>query len=101
MLKSTYLMIPYQLLIHMLENTYLKKLSAIMEFLGTKLEFWSPMELRICPKWTILLFLKKEKSVNRVPIKVGFQLADLIITELKDHMTSYKFECSHWWKIYL
>ena len=31
----------------------------------------------------------------------GFQLVDLIITELKDHMTPYKFEYSHWWKIYL
>ena len=31
----------------------------------------------------------------------GFQLVDLIITELKDDMTCYKFECSHWWKIYL
>ena len=30
----------------------------------------------------------------------GFQLVDLIITELKDHMTCYKFESSHWWKIY-
>ena len=29
----------------------------------------------------------------------GFQLAYLIITELKGHMTCY--ECSHWWKIYL
>ena len=28
-----------------------------------------------------------------------FQLVDLTITELKDHMTCYKFECSHWWKI--
>ena len=31
----------------------------------------------------------------------GFQLVDLIITELKDHMTCCKFKCSHWWKIYL
>jgi hypothetical protein len=23
----------------------------------------------------------------------------LITTELKDHMTSYKFECSHWLKL--
>ena len=28
----------------------------------------------------------------------GFQLVDLIITDLKDHMTCYKFKCSHWWK---
>ena len=33
--------------------------------------------------------------------KGGFQLVDLIVMELKDHMTCYKFECSHWWKIYL
>ena len=31
----------------------------------------------------------------------GFHLEDLIITGLKGHMTSYKYECSHWWKIYL
>ena len=31
----------------------------------------------------------------------GFQLVDLIIAELKDYMTFYKLECSHWWKIYL
>ena len=30
----------------------------------------------------------------------GFHLVDLIITELKDHMTCFKFECSHWWKTY-
>ena len=30
----------------------------------------------------------------------GFQLLDLIITELKNHMISYKFDYSHWWKIY-
>ena len=29
----------------------------------------------------------------------GFQLVDLIIMEIKDHMTAYKFECSHWWKL--
>ena len=28
----------------------------------------------------------------------GFQLVDLIITELKDHMICYKIKCSHWWK---
>ena len=31
----------------------------------------------------------------------GFQLVDLIITKLKDHMTCYKLKCSHWWKIYV
>ena len=31
----------------------------------------------------------------------SFQLVDSIITELKGHMTCYKFECSNWWKIYL
>ena len=31
----------------------------------------------------------------------GFHLVDLIITELKDHMTCHKFEWRHWWKIYL
>ena len=31
----------------------------------------------------------------------GFHLVDLITMELKDHMTSYKFKCSSWWKNYL
>jgi hypothetical protein len=31
----------------------------------------------------------------------GFHLVDLTITVLKDHMTCYKFECSHWWKNFL
>ena len=31
----------------------------------------------------------------------GFQLLDLIITELKSHMTCQKFKVSHWWKFYL
>ena len=30
----------------------------------------------------------------------GFQLLDLIITELKSHMTFKKFKVSHWWKFY-
>ena len=29
----------------------------------------------------------------------GFDLVGVIITELKDCMTCYKFERSHWWKI--
>ena len=29
----------------------------------------------------------------------GLHLVDLIIRELKDHMTCYKFKCTHWWKI--
>ena len=31
----------------------------------------------------------------------GFHLVDLIITENKDHMTRYNFECSNWWKKFL
>ena len=34
-------------------------------------------------------------------IQGGFQLLDLIIPELKSHVTPYKFKCSHWWKIQL
>ena len=29
----------------------------------------------------------------------GFHLVGLIILELKEHMTCYKFEHYHWWKI--
>ena len=31
----------------------------------------------------------------------GFQLLDLIILELKSHMTCKKSKVSHWWKFYL
>ena len=34
-------------------------------------------------------------------ILCGFQLLDLIITELKSHMNCKKFKCPHWWKFYL
>ena len=34
-------------------------------------------------------------------VKGGFQLLDLIITELKSQMTCYKIKVSHWWKFYL
>ena len=30
----------------------------------------------------------------------GCRLQDLSIRQVIDHVTSYKFECSHWWKIY-
>ena len=41
-----------------------------------------------------LLFLKI--LLIRVSKLGGFHLVDLIITELEDHMTCCKFECSHW-----
>jgi dynein heavy chain len=30
----------------------------------------------------------------------GFQLEFESISRVINHMTCYKFECSHWWKIY-
>ena len=60
----------------------------------------------LCP----LCFLHKSKRRGKVLSQPagqqsyqqgGFQLVDLIITELHSHMTCYKLECSHWWKIYL
>ena len=30
----------------------------------------------------------------------GFQLEFVSISRIINHMTCYKFECSHWWKIY-
>ena len=46
--------------------------------------------------WPFLALRQVELQYNG-----GFHLVDLIITELKDHMTSYEFKCSHWLKIYL
>jgi hypothetical protein len=33
--------------------------------------------------------------------KGSFQLEFVSIIRVKDHMTCYKLDCSHWWKIYL
>ena len=35
------------------------------------------------------------------PVIGGFQLEFVSISRVINHMTCYKFECSHWWKIYL
>ena len=40
----------------------------------------------------------RSKISKKYHIYGGFQLVDLIITELKDHMICYKIKCSHWWK---
>ena len=32
--------------------------------------------------------------------KGGFQLEFVSISRVINHMTCYRFECSHWWKIY-
>ena len=34
-------------------------------------------------------------------VEGGFQLEFVSISRVINHMTCYKFECSHWWKIYL
>ena len=34
------------------------------------------------------------------PYLGGFQLEFVSISRVINHMTCYKFECSHWWKIY-
>ena len=31
----------------------------------------------------------------------GCRLSDLSISQVIEHVTCYKFKCSHWWKIYL
>ena len=33
-------------------------------------------------------------------IQGGFQLEFVSISRVLNHMTYYKFECPHWWKIY-
>ena len=61
---------------------YVMKLRPYMIFIG----FFTPGVL-------VLIML--------MVVKGGFQLLDLIITELKSHMTFEKFKVSHWWKFYL
>ena len=36
---------------------------------------------------------------DNLPLKGGFQLLDLIIPELKNHVIPYKFKSSHWLKL--
>ena len=40
-------------------------------------------------------------KIRKNPLIGGFQLLDLIVTELKSHMTCKKSKVSHWWKFYL
>ena len=47
------------------------------------------------------LYLGAEGIEGNQGLLGGFQLLDLIITELKSHMIPYKFKCPHWWKINL
>ena len=44
----------------------------------------------------MLMKMKKAKTAG----KGGFQLEFVSISRVINHMTCYKFECSHWWKIY-
>ena len=39
--------------------------------------------------------------LNSISVNGGFQLLDLIIMELKSHMTCWKSKVSHWWKFNL
>ena len=47
------------------------------------------------------VFSSKRGRTYEMLLQGGFQLLDLIITELKSHMTCQKFKVSHWWKFYL
>ena len=47
------------------------------------------------------LYLGAEGIEGNQGLLGGFQLLDLIITELKSHMTCKKFKVSHLWKFYL
>ena len=49
----------------------------------------------------VFLIMKSTVYKFFLPDIGGFDLVDLIITDLKDHMICYKLEWSHWWKIYL
>ena len=45
---------------------------------------------------------KKEKYLeHQSKVIGGFQLKFVSISQVINHMTCYKFECSHWWRIYL
>ena len=42
-----------------------------------------------------IFFIQINTAIQKyIPDHGGFQLVDLIITELKDHMTCYRFKCS-------
>ena len=51
---------------------------------------WTPTELKV----------KKAMPPKKQKGQGGFQLEFISINQVINHMTCYKFECSHWWKIY-
>ena len=51
---------------------------------------WTPTELKV----------KKAKLPKKQKDQGGFQLEFISKSRVINHMTCYRFECSHWWKIY-
>ena len=67
------------------------------EIFGFENPFYHGLDSRTY-RYNIFIYLPKSYLLN-VYIG-GFHLVDLIITELKDHMTWCRFECTHWLKFY-
>ena len=77
--------------------------SQVIEFFlwgGSKL-VWLLTKTEHTSRKLLCTFCQKLGNWKSETVIGGFQLVDLIRMELKCFMTSYEFECSHWWEIYL
>ena len=96
-----------------------KNYLSILYFINNRsfwLKFFGSFQiLRSCVKLTIIVWIAtkiykithfaissvKTEIAQPLVIIGGCCLWDLSISQVIDHATYYKFECSHWWKIYL
>ena len=64
--------------------------------LNNKADLWNSTDIQL--EFNGKLAFLKNTSQNKFYVG-GFQLLDLIIPELKNHVIPYKFKSSHWLKL--
>ena len=96
------LLLSFQAMIKSLEKNYradLHKLALQLASILARKKDITPLNFGIhCLPEEIL---QVSKVMNNEEDEGGFQLEFVSISRVINHMTCYKFECSHWWKIYL
>ena len=70
-----------------------------LHFMKKMNECWSSHCRQMIMTRSIFLFLDRTYVLQHP--QGGFQLEFISISRVINHMTCYKIECSHWWKIYL
>ena len=63
---------------------------------------WSKLTIGPRPLWSSISHrdLVCSRSLCVSTTKGGFQMEFVSISRVMNHMTCYKFKCTHWWKIY-